>query len=55
MNIMKKILYLFTISLFISGCWNYRELNDISLASAIAISKDNDNFIITVQIMSTKE
>ncbi len=55
MNIMKKILYLFTISLFISGCWNYRELNDISLASAIAISKDNDNFIITVQIMSTKK
>lgn len=53
---MKKLILIFLTSTLLTGCWNYRELNDISLVSAIAIEQSIDNdFIITVQIMSTKK
>lgn len=42
---MKKIRFLIIITIFIltTGCWNYQELNDLAIATAIAIDKDDDN------------
>lgn len=50
-----KIFIIPFITLLLSGCWNYRELNKISIASAFAIEKKDDNFVITVQIMASKK
>lgn len=51
---MKKIIIL--ISLFlISGCYNYKELNDMAILSSIGIDKNGNNYLISAQIMNAKE
>lgn len=39
--------------LLLTGCYNYRELNDLAICSAIGISKSNDNYIVYIQILDT--
>ena len=57
---MKKFV-LIIITLFIllisSGCYNYKEINDMAIVSSIGIDKDNknDKYIISAQIMNSKE
>lgn len=57
---MKKFL-LIIITLFIllisSGCYNYKEINDMAIVSSIGIDKDNknDKYIVSAQIMNSKE
>jgi len=51
---MKKWKLLFLIFPFLlSGCYNYRELNDIAITSAIGVSKNNDNYVLTIQVINT--
>lgn len=52
---MKKLLLLIPIIILLTGCYNYRELNDLAIVSALSISKDNDNFKVTVQIVNPKK
>lgn len=42
---------------FLSGCWDYRELNELSLAMALGVDKDKDSggIRITFQIVNPKE
>lgn len=51
---MKKIIILM-FTLLLTGCWNYRELDDIAIVSAISIEKNDDNFDLSVQIMNAKK
>jgi spore germination protein KC len=51
---MKKIIILL-LPFLLTGCWNYRELNDMAIASAIAIKRENDKFVVSVQIMNSKK
>lgn len=57
---MKKFV-LIIIALFIllisSGCYNYKEINDMAIVSSIGIDKDNknDKYIVSAQIMNSKE
>lgn len=57
---MKKFV-LIVITLFIllisSGCYNYKEINDMAIVSSIGIDKDNknDKYIVSAQIMNSKE
>ncbi|HCJ32513.1 MAG TPA: hypothetical protein DHV70_06475 [Firmicutes bacterium] len=57
---MKKFV-LIIITLFIllisSGCYNYKEINDMAIVSSIGIDKDNknDKYIVSAQIMNSKE
>jgi hypothetical protein len=39
-----------------TGCWNYRELNDIAIVSGTAIDKNekNNKYIVTFEIINTK-
>ncbi|WP_372631233.1 Ger(x)C family spore germination protein [Cohnella sp.] len=43
--------------IFLSGCWDYRELNELSLAMAIGIDKDakTGDYRVTFQIVNSKE
>lgn len=57
---MKKFV-LIIVTLFIllisSGCYNYKEINDMAIVSSIGIDKDNknDKYIVSAQIMNSKE
>lgn len=42
--------------LFATGCYNYRELNQIALTGAIGIDKnDEGNYVVTVQVLNTQK
>jgi len=48
---MKKILLLIPI-IFLSGCFNYRELSDLAIITAVAIDFENDEFNTFVQVVN---
>ena len=53
MKIKKLLLTLIILTtlFFMSGC-SYKELNDLAIASAIGIDYENNEFIITSQILN---
>ncbi|MGF7058104.1 Ger(x)C family spore germination protein [Brassicibacter mesophilus] len=58
-NRKKLLLLIFTIvsTIFIiTGCWNYREVNEIAIATGLAIDKDkeSENYIVTVETISAR-
>ena len=52
--ILGVVLFILLIS---SGCYNYKEINDMAIVSSIGIDKDNknDKYIVSAQIMNSKE
>ncbi len=54
---MKKIKLLsFLLPLFfITGCFNYRELNELAITSAVGIDKTEDGYKTTIQIINTQK
>lgn len=53
---MKKIKYLAIFSiLLLSGCYNYRELSELAITTAIGIDKLDDEYIVTAQVMNIKK
>ena len=50
---MKKIIILFIIFIF-TGCYNYKELNEIAIVSSIAIDKKDDKYLVNAQVMNAK-
>lgn len=54
MKKIKLLMLLLPIFLF-TGCFNYRELNEIAIASALGLDKTNDGYIVTIQVMNTKK
>lgn len=51
---MKKIIILILPLLLLTGCYNYRELNDLAIATAIEIDKVDDEFKLLVQVANPK-
>jgi spore germination protein KC len=45
------------ILLIFTGCWNYREISDLSIVGGVAIDKneENNNYILTVEIASPSQ
>lgn len=52
---MKKLLFIIPILFLVTGCYNYRELNDLAIVSAISIGMDNDEFSVTIQVVNPKK
>ena len=56
---MKKMKWIFPLFflIFVTGCYNYRELNQIALTSAIGIDKTEDGkeYEVTVQVLNTQK
>ena len=50
-----KILIIIILLFSLCGCYNYRELNEIAIVSAIGIDKTDDGYKMAVQIMNTKK
>ena len=49
----KKILILILIFL-LSGCYNYKELNKIAIVSSVAIDKEDNEYLVSAQVMNVK-
>ena len=53
---MKKIIILIFMCLFLGGCYDYQELNDLSLVSGIGIDYINEEYVVSFEITeSVKE
>ncbi|KRF07136.1 hypothetical protein ASG89_17460 [Paenibacillus sp. Soil766] len=52
---MKRAIVLLLILMLATGCWNRKELDEISIATAIGIDKKGDNYSISVQLLNTDE
>jgi len=55
---MKKIriiIYIFFFSFFITGCWNYHELNDLAITTGIAIDIKDDKYVVSYMIANAKK
>lgn len=48
-----KLLLLISVIFLLTGCSNYRELNGLGITSAIGISKENEQYKLTAQILNT--
>ena len=52
---MKKIFILIILLLSVSGCWNYKELDDYSIVTGIAIDKSKDDYEVSVLISNASK
>ena len=52
---MKKLIFLIPIIFLLTGCYNYRELNDLAIISGVSISKNNNTYNITVEVINPKK
>lgn len=50
-----KLILLLSIIFLSSGCYNYRELNELAIISAIGIDKTESGYKMTIQVMNTKK
>ncbi len=51
---MKKILILILV-FCLTGCYNYRELNQLAIATGFAVDYKDDNYIVTILISNSKK
>ena len=52
---MKKMIFSILIVLCITGCWNYKELNEYSIVTGIAIDKIKDSYKVSVLISNVQK
>lgn len=52
---MKKIIPIILLLFCVTGCWNYRELNQLAITSGIAIDKEDDLYVMTIMISNSKK
>lgn len=48
-----KLFVVFILICLNTGCWNYRELDQVSIVEAIGIDKIDDSYSISVQVLNT--
>lgn len=49
---MKKILLIIIMLLTLSGCYDYQEINNLGIVSAIGVDYKNDEYIITLEVLN---
>lgn len=49
---MKKVILLLILVFICTGCYNYKELNDLGIVSAMGISKDGDLYNLDIQLLN---
>jgi len=48
-----KILFLIIIPLFLSSCYDYKELNELAIINGISIEKEHNEYLVTYEILNT--
>ena len=52
---LKIIILVLTLIPLMTGCYNYQELNNLSIVTGTSIEKENDKYKITIQVVNTKK
>ena len=52
---MKKLDMIIIMLFSLTGCYNYRELNDLGIVSGISIAKVDEGYELTVEVVNTKK
>lgn len=52
---MKKIFLILCVIVMCTGCWNYKELTELGIVSAMAISKKDNKYVIDLQLVNIVE
>ena len=52
---MKKIILIILLLFCVTGCWNYRELNQLAITTGIAIDKEGEEYVMTIMIANSKK
>lgn len=52
---MKKILIVLICILLLTGCYDYKELSELALVSALSIEKEDDEFLVNVQSVNIND
>ena len=50
-----KIIIILLIIPILTGCYNYQELNNLSIVTGTSIEKENDKYKITIQVVNPKK
>ncbi|PID04225.1 spore gernimation protein GerC [Sporosarcina sp. P2] len=51
----KSLLVLLILTLFLSGCWDRRELNELGITMAMGIDKSENQYVISAQVVVPSE
>ncbi|MFJ7972413.1 Ger(x)C family spore germination protein [Psychrobacillus sp. NPDC096389] len=51
----RGIFILLILSIFLTGCWNRRELNELAITLAIGIDKSDDEYLVSAQVVVPSE
>lgn len=51
----RKIIYLTLIIFLLTGCYNYRELNDLAVIDALGIDYQDNKFLVTAQVLNVEK
>ena len=52
---LKIIILILTLIPLMTGCYNYQELNNLSIVTGTSIEKENDKYKITIQVVNPKK
>lgn len=52
---MKKLILILCVLIMCTGCWNYKELTELGIVSAMAISRKDDKYVIDIQLVNIVE
>ena len=52
---MKKIIVLTLMVFLLGGCYDYKEINDLGIISAIGIDYKDDEYLVTLEILNDKQ
>lgn len=55
MKKIKIIISIFILCLYTSGCWNYRELNELAITTGISIDVKDDKYIVSYMVANSKK
>ena len=50
----KKLILLCILPFLLTGCWNYRELNEIAITTALAVDKTDEGYKVSILIANAK-
>ena len=52
---MKKMIFIIPIIFLLTGCYNYREINELAIVSGVSIRKVDDEIELTTEVINPKK
>ena len=52
---MKKIIILLIFSFFLTGCFDYQELNDRAIIVGLGVDYQNDEYVVNFEVLNSQK